>query len=845
MSLLVSGTLVDPAGKPIPKADIVLTSVSTSFVVLSGFSTRQPTDDSAAYSFLLEPGNYAISVSKDGANFYYGAITITNTTVPSSLNQLLKQNIMEAEISPEYVPYFQQIQKEVNDSEARSKANADAAGQSAVELKQTVKEFASDELANNAIATGFIANGELFSIRVGDNSYWSLEYQNQGGVAIPTGQWVPNGAAIQTLEQSQFDMKLAMIQMQRLMSYMRQYTSSQYHWSVEGAGGPSETAIALDNDFGLWLAGLPAAVQEYLEYIIPKSLANRYQGLQYAIVAKNGRDGLLTINDNGDIRLVGMDDILQDRLDAICSTTFSRRVVGFQFVIFTSDMKTAIFAIDDDGGVHIPGVKGALQDNLGESLAKVAPLNGVPAAWWGDKAVWSERPVRTAQKLTEKAMVLSYKPGGEAVAGDGVMYVPSVREMPIDASEIHGGGSAGQSLNTPFDGNGANIVNRNPLYRGRILAGANGRPEGGGLNPVTETDLTNLNDMWYPAYRQGNVLPMYNKLLDANPGNQVFIHAPFAAGGRSFAQISKGTIPYQNGIDFVRFAKAVADGVGKPYVFKFLTLEHGETDNDNGDNPNPGDYLEKMNHYFAGLQIDFKGITAQAENFTVVIGQVGSRINSKSQPVDEQGNPIGSPVIVQPYSVAATDQLTYVRQNPATAIMYGPKYPLNWKHSDGSLSHLNAVGKVLQGVYAAQATYWQLYDPVKKGTWTDTRVRSISLDGEILDLVYDLPYPPVVIDTTSIIDCPGRGYSLEKKSAEVLAVEVVAQNKLRITFDKVPAADDYLLIGFTNTTPHANGSVYPLVCVRDSSPITETIKNVVYPIYNWASLERLPLTGAF
>lgn len=84
MSLLVSGTLVDPAGKPIPKADIVLTSVSTSFVVLSGFSTRQPTDDSAAYSFLLEPGNYAISVSKDGANFYYGAITITNTTVPSS-----------------------------------------------------------------------------------------------------------------------------------------------------------------------------------------------------------------------------------------------------------------------------------------------------------------------------------------------------------------------------------------------------------------------------------------------------------------------------------------------------------------------------------------------------------------------------------------------------------------------------------------------------------------------------------------------------------------------------------------------------------------------------------------
>lgn len=71
-------------------------------------------------------------------------------------------------------------------------------------------------------------------------------------------------------------------------------------------------------------------------------------------------------------------------------------------------------------------------------------------------------------------------------------------------------------------------------------------------------------------------------------------------------------------------------------------------------------------------------------------------------------------MIVQPYSVAATDQLTYVRQNEAKAIMYGPKYPLNWLFNDETLSHLNAAGKVLQGEYAAQAIYWHLYDPVKK-----------------------------------------------------------------------------------------------------------------------------------
>ncbi|MDW6131413.1 hypothetical protein SBT06_26465, partial [Klebsiella pneumoniae] len=85
-------------------------------------------------------------------------------------------------------------------------------------------------------------------------------------------------------------------------------------------------------------------------------------------------------------------------------------------------------------------------------------------------------------------------------------------------------------------------------------------------------------------------------------------------------------------------------------------------------------------------------------------------INTKNQQVDDQGNPIGEPVIVQPYSVTATDQLTYVRQNAAKAIMYGPKYPLNWLFNDETLSHLNAAGKVLQGEYAAQAIYWHLYD---------------------------------------------------------------------------------------------------------------------------------------
>ncbi|MGP2880872.1 hypothetical protein [Serratia marcescens] len=706
------------------------------------------------------------------------------------------------------------------------------------------------EQAVAAIASGEIPDGAFFFIWSDEDGAVAEKYQNVGGVITPTGVKISSEQFVQMVYQQALANLADISQLKNITSMLKNYTSTGWQFSLESKNGPSETLLGVDDNGELWLAGLVRGIQEYVEQLIPTSLANRYKGLQWALVDKSGKLGLITIDDDGAMNIVGMDDALQDRVSSLCSSTFSRRIVGFQYVVLAEDLKSALLAIDDDGGFYIPGIEGPLQDNLGESLATIKTENGVPAAAWRGNVVWSERPVLTAQKLTSTGFIFSYVPGGEATAGNGVKYEPSIREMPIDANEVHGGGSGGQSLNTPKDGAGINIVNRDPAFRGRVLVGANGRPEGGGMDPVSESDLSTLNDAQYPAagWRQGNVLPMYYAILHQNPGNQVFIHAPFAAGGRSFAEISKGTIPYQNSLEFVQLGKNAADGVGKRYTFKFMTFEHGETDNDNGSSQNPGDYLAKMTPYFSGMQVDFKAITGQTENFAEVVGQVGSRINTKNQQVDDQGNPIGEPVIVQPYSVTATDQLIYVRQNAAKAIMYGPKYPLNWLYNDATLSHLNAAGKVLQGEYAAQAINWHLYDPVKKGTWTGLRVKSLTVSGSIADLLCDVPYTPIVIDATFIADCLNHGISLEKNSAAVQSITIVDGNIIRVEFDKAPASDDYMLIGFTNTAASSSGYVYPLTCFRDSSPIKSrwiTRNNAPFPLYNWLCLDRLPMTGEF
>lgn len=849
MAVLISGKLIGPNGDPRPGVTIMLTAVKTSSAVVHLAPSSSTTGTDGSYSLSVEVGTHNVMIEAYGRPFEkVGQITVYSDSKPGTLNDFLTTPGQD-ELTPAIVAM-------VDDMRAAAAAYADLAKGYADDAKASsqIAQSGSDAYPDLTAAQKAITDGvetrRYFSVRSLISTNWVDEYENVNGIATPTGRYLSNGKYVDEIAASVITLLASLIETNKRTAALRQYQSDQWQWSVEGARGASETAMAVDNDFGLWLAGLKASIQDYVEQLMPKSLANRYTDLQYAIVAKNGIDGLLTINNNGDIRIVGTDDVLQDRLNAICSTTFSRRVAGFQFVIFTSDMRSAIFAIDDDGGVHIPGIDGPLQDNLGESMASIKTVNGIPAAAWRSRVVWSERPVLTAQKLTSTGFIFSYVPGGEAASGYGVKYEPSIREMPIDAEEAHGGGTGGQSLNTPKDGVGINIVNRDPAFRGRVLAGANGRPEGGGMDPVSNSDLSTLNDVQYPqaGWRQGNVLPMYYAILHKNPGNQVFIHAPFAAGGRSFAEISKGTVPYQNGLDFVQLGKNAAEGVGKRYIFKFMSLENGETDNDNGSSQNPGDFLVKMTPYFSDLQVVFKGVTGQTENFAEVIGQVGSRINTKNQQVDDQGNPIGDLVIVQPYSVAATDQLTYVRQNTPKAIMYGPKYPLNWLYNDATLSHLNAAGKVLQGEYAAQAIYWHLYDPVKKGTWTGLKARSLSANGSTIDIVFDVPYLPLVIDTTTIADCPGQGFSLQDSSAVVQSVAVVAPNTVRLTLNQAPAMTDYLLIGFTNTVAAVKDFVYPLVCLRDSSTQTSrwiTRNAQPFPMYNWACLDRLPLTGVF
>ncbi|BEO10313.1 hypothetical protein [Serratia sarumanii] len=722
-------------------------------------------------------------------------------------------------------------------------------------LQSATGDYASVAEAQAAIDSGSETR-RYFNVMLFDNN-WVERYENVNGVATPTGIRLPSSQAVDELSASLDEANALIARLTLLTAPLRKYISTKYTFSVNTAEGPVSTGLALDRDMGLWLPGLKAELQQYVQQLIPSSIANRYPGYQLMFTDVTGKKGIVSIDDNGDVRVLGIDDVLQERLAALCSSTFARRINGFQFVIFSSDLKSALFAIDDDGGVHIPGIKGALQDNLGQQPARITPYQGLPAVYWNDALLWHERPVLSVNQVSATGLSMTYIPGGQITKGYGMMYYRGGAEISPEAMKALILCSDGQSLGVPSDAgnrpnpNTWNKVNYDPKWRAYALAIAGGKPEGSQDTPITEAMLDLLANLVYPLYRQGQQLPFVYALLYSHENAGLNLPVMFSAvansGGKSFAQIWKGTVPYSNGLAMVERYVKIAQALGKPASVDVVSLEHGETDNDNGTSQNVGDYRVRMEAYYALRRADYKALTGQTTEILAVIGQVGSRINTKAGGVDEQGNPTGESVVVKPFSVVAVDQLQFVKNNPTNAIMYGPKYPLNWLYSDGSLSHLDNWGKVLQGEYQEQAIFWHLYDPARKGTWTGLKIKSVTLTDNIADLLCDVPFAPIVIDADFIADCLNKGVGLENNSATVQSITIVDGNIIRVVFDQAPAATDALLMGFTNTAEHSpeNDSVYPLTCFRDSSPRVSrwvTRNGSPFPLYNWMCLDRIPLT---
>ena len=126
-----------------------------------------------------------------------------------------------------------------------------------------------------------IPDGSTTYYRSPDDSALAIEVINSGGTLAPTGRRMPSQAFVTGIDQFTAELSAQIASLQLKTAMLSQYSSDEWQWILTGLQGPSATALALDNDFGLWLAGLKSSLQDYVEQLIPKQQANLYQGLQH------------------------------------------------------------------------------------------------------------------------------------------------------------------------------------------------------------------------------------------------------------------------------------------------------------------------------------------------------------------------------------------------------------------------------------------------------------------------------------------------------------------------------------------------------------------------------------
>ncbi len=143
MSTQAAGVLRDPFERPLANTDIDIRAITNTFAILPGNTIKVTTNAQGEYNFVLEPANYAVSVILDGRSVYQGVISITSTTAPGTLPELLKQAEMESELPLNYGEYFHQIQETVKDDADRAQAAANGIQEQVDEARDYAQQSAS------------------------------------------------------------------------------------------------------------------------------------------------------------------------------------------------------------------------------------------------------------------------------------------------------------------------------------------------------------------------------------------------------------------------------------------------------------------------------------------------------------------------------------------------------------------------------------------------------------------------------------------------------------------------------------------------------------------------------
>jgi len=606
---------------------------------------------------------------------------------------------------------------------------------------------------------------------------------------------------------------------------------------------------------------------DYLTTMLPESLQNTLLGYSFMVTDVTGKLGLFGVNDNGGVEVADVEGELQDYLANLVSSKFSNRISGYQFIIFSEDLSKGLLAIDDDGGLWLPGLTKPLQDYLVSDRVKISVVNGIPGIYSsaGGK-ILPHFSVATLNGLGTGGYAVTYlDKTGSVKAGritehenpeSNIAFADPLYQHPISLASVRaiyfdhngqslalGGGGDIKALST-YDESVADIC---AIFSGQGQ-GVNG---GGTASPTTNAGLSGLTPararIWQEAPMDGAIRKTAYLLKAAakTPSDiPLIVGRVNARGGTPMSGIKKGTQVYADGVVSMQAFLDRVNKLGLPGSIDVVELIHG------GDDSHVvtdfGQYLADLIRYKADKLADINAFSAQSLAPLFSASQLGSRVR-EAHP--SKGMAYGDMIAQDQFDLMVNDN---------GVIMPCPQWPLNRTDTYRlDFTHLLSNGYALLGEYLAQARAYTregVGNPNPGKRWVPVMPIQWSWNDRVLTHKWHSPFGGALRINNALGVAPGGGVSLLNSSANPVSFEQVDDFTFRTTFDKVPAGNDFIQIGFNSNQGFRVGDgqggfipdwKYPLVNISDSSTRMSHAMPTV-PLTNWAVLVgKLPLNGSF
>ncbi|WP_316820120.1 sialate O-acetylesterase [Pedobacter gandavensis] len=305
-------------------------------------------------------------------------------------------------------------------------------------------------------------------------------------------------------------------------------------------------------------------------------------------------------------------------------------------------------------------------------------------------------------------------------------------------------------------------------------------------------------------------------LLKKGMGDSVLIATfPGGKGATGINEMSKGSKAYKKFLEEIKGAYKKASNIGWDFVMPAFCWMQGEDDIVWGKSSN---YKKDLKRFQADLNKDIKAITKQREDVVCILYQtncltLADDFNATSYNCKETAIP-----------QAQLDLISEDKMFTAS----GPTYPYSFVNER---VHIDGISQKRIGYMAGLSLIRLLESKPSNGLIP----KKFTVSGDTILIKFDVPTPPLVLDTTNVKYADHFGFSVIDPSNNNILEKVLLKNDVvKLCCKKSPlgAKARYAVNGTKNKSGFKHG---PRGNLRDSQgkKISLPINKMIYPLHNW------------